>query len=267
MILFYPSINPVVISIGVFKVHWYALMYLAGFFFAWLLATYRVKKYHLNWTTEQISDLIFYAAVGVILGGRIGYMLFYDAIGWLRHPLDVFKIWQGGMSFHGGFLGVFIALWFFSKSVKKPFWEITDFMAPLVPIGLACGRIGNFINGELWGRPTDIPNWGMIFPFVDMQPRHPSQLYECFFEGIILFIIMWYFTSKPRPIRAASGVFLAGYGIFRFALEFFREPDVGLGYLWHDWLTMGQLLSIPLILGGALLLVLAYRGHSHARLS
>jgi phosphatidylglycerol:prolipoprotein diacylglycerol transferase len=264
VILFYPNINPVIFSVGVLKIHWYAVMYLAGFFFAWLLANYRVKKYHLNWTSEQISDLIFYAAIGVILGGRIGYMLFYDTATWLERPLDLFKIWQGGMSFHGGFLGVFVALWFFARKAKKPFWELTDFMAPLVPIGLAFGRIGNFINGELWGRPTDIPNWGMIFPYVDMQPRHPSQLYECFFEGLLLFIIMWLYTSKPRPCKAASGVFLMGYGVFRFFLEFLREPDVGIGYLWHGWLTMGQLLSIPMVLVGLLLLILAYRGENHA---
>lgn len=267
MILFYPNIDPVIFSVGMFKVHWYAMMYLLGFLFAWLLARYRTKRYHLNWTDEQISDLIFYASVGVILGGRIGYMLFYDMPGWLGHLLDVFKVWQGGMSFHGGFLGVFCALWFFGRKYKKPFWEITDFMAPLVPIGLAFGRVGNFINGELWGRPTDIPDWGMIFPYVDMQPRHPSQLYECFFEGIVLFIIMWLFTAKPRPVRATSGVFLVGYGCFRFILEFFREPDVGLGFIWHDWLTMGQLLSIPMVLAGIFFIVLAYRGCSNASVS
>ena len=264
MILFYPHIDPVIFSAGVLKIHWYAMMYLAGFFFAWLLAKYRVKKYQLDWTAEQISDLIFYAAVGVILGGRIGYMLFYDKATWLEKPLELFKIWQGGMSFHGGFLGVFLALWFFGRKTKKPFWELTDFMAPLVPIGLACGRIGNFINGELWGRPTENANWGMIFPYVDMQPRHPSQLYECLFEGIILFIIMWFYTSKPRPQKAASGVFLMGYGIFRFLLEFFREPDAGIGFLWHGWLTMGQLLSVPMFVIGVLLIIWAYRGQQHA---
>ena len=267
MILFYPTINPVIFAVGPLKIHWYALMYLLGFLCAWLLAGYRAKKQALPWTKEQISDLIFYSAVGVILGGRLGYMLFYDTANWLHHPLEIFKVWQGGMSFHGGFIGVLIALWLFGRRYKKQFWEITDFMAPLVPIGLALGRIGNFINGELWGRPTNISDWGMIFPYVDMQPRHPSQLYECFFEGIVLFIIVWIFTSKPRPVRAATGVFLVGYGCFRFALEFFREPDVGLGFIWANWLTMGQLLSIPMILVGMLLLIWAYRGKHHAQLS
>lgn len=260
MIIFYPYINPIAVALGPLKIHWYAVMYLLSFLSAWLLARYRVKRNALNWTNDQISDLIFYAAMGTVLGGRIGYMLFYNAAEWIHHPLEILKIWQGGMSFHGGFLGVMAALFLFGKKYKRTFWELTDFMVPLVPIGLAFGRIGNFINGELWGRPTYLDNWGMIFPYVDMQPRHPSQLYECLLEGVVLFIILWVYTSKPRPIRAASGVFLIGYGCFRFILEFFREPDVPLGFLWGGWLTMGQLLSFPMILFGILLLVLAYRG-------
>ncbi len=264
MILYYTDINPVAVSLGSLKIHWYAVMYLLGFLFAWILGRYRVKRYALNWTDEQVSDLIFYAAMGVVLGGRLGYMLFYDATTWIHEPWQIFKIWQGGMSFHGGFLGVLVALLIFAKKYKRHFWVVTDFLAPLVPIGLAFGRIGNFINGELWGRPTHIQNWGMIFPYVDMQPRHPSQLYECLLEGVVLFIILWIYTSKPRAKGAASAVFLIGYGCFRFILEFFREPDAPLGFLWGGWLTMGQLLSFPMIILGIFLFIWAKK---HARIS
>lgn len=267
MIVIYPHINPVIFSIGFLKIHWYALMYLFGFFSAWLLARYRVKKQNLNWSPDQISDLIFYAAIGVILGGRLGYMLFYDTAGWIHNPWQILKIWQGGMSFHGGFLGVFIALYCFSRKYTLPFLAITDFMAPLVPIGLAAGRVGNFINGELWGRATHLKNWGMIYPYVDWQPRHPSQLYECFFEGIVLFIIIWLYTSKPRATGSASGLFLICYGVFRFLLEFFREPDAPLGFIWDGWLTMGQLLSFPMIILGIFLCASTYRRRQHASLS
>lgn len=266
MIIYYPRVDPVIFSIGSFQVHWYALMYLIGFFSAWVLARYRVKKHHLNWSSEQVADMIFYSAVGVILGGRIGYMLFYDFPYWLEHPLQIFKIWQGGMSFHGGFLGVLVALFCFGKKYKLTFFQLTDFMAPLVPIGIAAGRIGNFINGELVGRPTNMPDWGMIYPYVDLLPRHPSQLYECLLEGVALFIILWIYTLKPRPLRATSGLFLICYGSFRFFLEFFREPDAPLGFLWDNWLTMGQLLSFPMILLGLFLMFRAYRGN-HASLS
>jgi phosphatidylglycerol:prolipoprotein diacylglycerol transferase len=267
MVVFYPYINPIAVSLGPVKIHWYAIMYLLAFLVAWSLALYRVKRFGLNWTKEQVTDLIFYSAVGVVLGGRLGYMLFYNTAEWIHHPAQILKVWQGGMSFHGGLLGVLVALFLFGRKYKRSFWELTDFMAPLVPIGLALGRIGNFINGELWGRPTQINDWGMIFPYVDLQPRHPSQLYECLLEGIVLFIIMWIYTSKPRPIKAATGAFLLLYGIFRFVLEFFREPDVGLGFLLSDWLTMGQLLSLPMILIGVFLVIWAYRRENNAHLS
>ncbi len=268
MIINYPYIDPVIFSVGPVHIHWYAIMYLIGFLSAWFLAGYRVKKQGLNWTSDQIADLIFYCAIGVILGGRVGYMLFYDAANWMHNPLQILKIWQGGMSFHGGFLGVFIALYCFHRKYKLGFLELMDFMAPLVPIGLAAGRIGNFINGELVGRETHLDNWGMIFPFIDLQPRHPSQLYECFLEGIVLFLILWIYTSKPRPIGAASGLFLFFYGLFRFIIEFFREPDIGLGFLWDDWLTMGQLLSLPMIIAGFALFIYSYSHRSkNARIS
>jgi phosphatidylglycerol:prolipoprotein diacylglycerol transferase len=245
----YPYINPVAFSIGPVQVHWYGLMYLIGFISAWLLAHWRMKHYKLNWTSEQISDLIFYAALGVIIGGRVGYMLFYNFPEFIHAPWNLFKIWEGGMSFHGGLLGVIAALWIFARKYKKPFWEVGDFVAPLVPIGLGAGRIGNFINGELWGRATDMP-WGMIYPHVDDQPRHPSELYELGLEGICLFIVVWWYARKPRQTGRVSAVFLIGYAICRIIAEFFRQPDQQLGYIAFDWLTMGQILSVPMILLG-----------------
>ncbi|MFT4060542.1 MAG: prolipoprotein diacylglyceryl transferase [Legionella sp.] len=245
----YPYINPVAFSIGPVQVHWYGLMYLIGFISAWLLAHWRMKHYQLNWTSEQISDLIFYAALGVIIGGRVGYMFFYNFTEFLHAPWNLFKVWEGGMSFHGGLLGVLIALWSFARRYKKPFWEVGDFIAPLVPIGLGAGRIGNFINGELWGRVTDMP-WGMIYYHVDDQPRHPSELYEFGLEGICLFIIIWCYASKPRPLGRVSAVFLIGYAICRIIAECFRQPDPQLGYIAFNWLTMGQILSIPMLLLG-----------------
>ncbi|WP_454781414.1 prolipoprotein diacylglyceryl transferase [Legionella sp. WA2022007384] len=245
----FPYINPVAFSIGPLQVHWYGLMYLIGFVSGWLLAHWRAKHYKLDWTSEQISDVIFYAALGVIIGGRIGYMLFYNFAELVHDPLALFKIWQGGMSFHGGLLGVAIALWLFSRKSGKSFLEIGDFIAPLVPIGLGAGRIGNFINGELWGRVTDMP-WGMIYTHVDNQPRHPSELYEFGLEGIGLFLLVWIYARKPRPVGRVSAIFLIGYAICRIIAEFFRQPDPQLGYLAFGWLTMGQILSIPMLLLG-----------------
>lgn len=247
--LVYPYINPVAFSIGPIQVHWYGLMYLFGFISAWLLAHWRMKHYQLNWNSDQISDLIFYAALGVIIGGRIGYMLFYNFPELLHAPWSLFKIWEGGMSFHGGLLGVIAALWLFARKYHRAFWEVGDFIAPLVPLGLGAGRIGNFINGELWGRVTDVP-WGMIYPHVDEQPRHPSQLYEFGMEGIGLFILVWCYASKPRPVGRVSAVFLIGYALCRIIAEIFRQPDPQLGYLAFGWLTMGQILSIPMLLLG-----------------
>lgn len=247
--LIYPHINPVALSVGPLKIHWYGLMYLFGFISAWYLACWRTKRFNLAWTQEQIGDLIFYAAVGIIIGGRMGYMLFYNTQQLINNPLSVFKIWEGGMSFHGGLLGVLIALMCFSRKIKKSFWSIADFVVPLVPLGLAAGRVGNFINGELWGRVTHVP-WAMVFPQVDMQPRHPSQLYELGLEGIVLFVVVWWYAAKPRPAGRVSAVFLIGYAMCRFIIELFREPDNQLGFVAFNWLTMGQLLSIPMLLIG-----------------
>ncbi len=248
----YPHINPVAFSLGPIKVHWYGIMYLLGFSLAWMLGNYRCKKLKLAWTSEQISDLIFYAALGLILGGRIGYMLFYSWSELSADPLKLFKVWEGGMSFHGGLLGGLIGLYLFGKHFQKSFLEVTDFTAPLIPLGLGAGRMGNFINGELWGRPTDLP-WAMIFRHVDHLPRHPSQLYELGLEGIVLFFILFFYTLKPRPTGYATALFFVLYSIFRFTIEFFREPDIQIGFIFNHWLTMGQLLTIPVLLLGILI--------------
>lgn len=248
MIVF-PNIDPVAFSFGPLHVHWYGLMYLIGFAAAWGLAHYRSKHYQLGWNAEQISDLVFFSALGVIIGGRLGYMLFYNFPELVHKPWTLFKIWEGGMSFHGGLLGVIAALWLLSFKLGKSFLQISDFVAPLVPVGLAAGRLGNFINGELWGRPTDMP-WGMVFPHVDLVVRHPTQLYEFALEGVVLFILVWWYAAKPRPVGCISAVFLMGYAVARIIVEFFRVPDPQLGYLAFNWLTMGQLLSIPMLLLG-----------------
>lgn len=262
MSLHYPTINAVAFSLGPIQVHWYGLMYLLGFGLAWLLARWRNKRYQLGWNDTQIGDLIFYCAVGAVLGGRLGYMIFYNTNELLMHPLTLIKIWQGGMSFHGGLLGVIVALLGFSYHYKRPFWAVADFVAPLAPLGLMTGRMGNFINGELWGRPTQMP-WGMIFPEADGNPRHPSQLYECGLEGVLLFIIMMIYARKPRSIGHLSAVFLIGYAVCRFMVEFFREPDMQMGFIMFHWMTMGQILSLPMFLVGILL----YNRANHAHLS
>jgi phosphatidylglycerol---prolipoprotein diacylglyceryl transferase len=261
--LTYPEIDPVAISIGPLAIRWYGLMYLVGFAAGWWLGRRRAARPASGWSPEQVGDLVFYAALGVIIGGRLGYVLFYDFAGLAADPLLILKVWQGGMSFHGGLIGVLLAMWWYGRSLGKGFFEVTDFVAPLAPLGLAAGRIGNFINGELYGRITDAP-WGMVFPNAGPLPRHPSQLYEAFLEGFVLFAILWIYSARPRPAMAVSGLFLAGYGVFRFLVEFVREPDAHLGYLAWGWLTMGQVLTLPMILGGAALLVLAYRGRLYA---
>lgn len=249
--LTHPSIDPVAFSLGPLQVHWYGLMYLLAFLFGWCLLMLRAKKPEKNWTYDEISDLVFYVALGVVLGGRLGYVLFYQPEMIWQQPLAIFKIWQGGMSFHGGLIGVLLAMLLFAKKFKRSFLELLDFIAPVVPIGLGFGRLGNFINGELWGRPTDVP-WGMVFPHIDNLPRHPSQLYEFLLEGVLMFIILWWYSSKPRRPGNVAAVFAMLYASFRFFVEFFREPDAFLGYIAFGWLTMGQLLSIPLFLAGAI---------------
>ena len=258
--LTYPNIDPVAVHLGPVQIHWYGISYVVGLLTAWWLLNRRADAPGSGWDRQQVADLIFYAAIGVILGGRLGSVLFYNLHWYLQHPLDVFRIWEGGMSFHGGLLGVLIACVLFARGRGKTFFGVSDFMIPVVPVGLFCGRIGNFINGELWGKPTDLP-WAMIFPSpaAGGVPRHPSQLYEAALEGLLLFAILWWFSARPRPRMAVSGLFLLGYGVFRFAVEFVRVPDIQLGYLAWGWLTMGQVLSAPMILAGAILLLLAYR--------
>jgi phosphatidylglycerol:prolipoprotein diacylglycerol transferase len=263
--LVHPQFDPVAIQIGPVAVRWYGLMYLVGFVGGLLLGRVRAKR--VGWSYRDLDDLLFYCVLGTILGGRLGYVLFYKLGEYLYDPVRIFYLWEGGMSFHGGFLGVIAALAWFAYRKGRHWFEVTDFIAPLVPIGLGAGRLGNFINAELWGRPTNAP-WAVIFPSVDHQPRHPSQLYEFGLEGIALFLILWLFSRKPRPMGAVSGVFLLGYGVFRFLVEFTREPDSFLGFLALG-LTMGQWLSLPMIVGGVVMLVWAYaqrsRGEPQAR--
>ncbi|HTO17629.1 MAG TPA: prolipoprotein diacylglyceryl transferase [Pseudomonas sp.] len=255
----YPQIDPVAIAIGPLKIHWYGLMYLIGIGGAWLLASRRVQRFAPEWHKDKLSDLVFWVALGVILGGRLGYVLFYDFAAYLADPAKILRVWEGGMSFHGGLIGVLLAVWLFGRRNDKSFFALMDFIAPLVPIGLGAGRIGNFINAELWGKATDLP-WAMVFPTDPAQlPRHPSQLYQFALEGVALFVILWLYTRKPRPVMSVSGLFAVCYGVFRFIVEFVRVPDAQLGYLAFGWLTMGQLLCIPMVLIGAGMMVWAYR--------
>ncbi|WP_028305284.1 prolipoprotein diacylglyceryl transferase [Oceanospirillum maris] len=248
----YPQIDPILVAIGPLKIHWYGLMYLIGFAGAWLIASKRGHR--LGWSRDDVSDLIFYGAVGVVLGGRFGYVFFYNFDRFLEDPLWLLRVWEGGMSFHGGLLGVITAMVIFARRMQVSMLTVTDFIAPLVPIGLGAGRVGNFIGGELWGRPTDLP-WGMVFPHVDNLARHPSQLYQFALEGVALFAIL-NLLDRKRPARGViSGCFLLCYGIFRFMMEFVRQPDAHLGFVALDWLTMGQLLSLPMIVAGIALII------------
>ncbi|ARR48448.1 TPA: prolipoprotein diacylglyceryl transferase [Photobacterium damselae] len=255
--LTFPQIDPVLVQIGPLAIRWYGLMYLIGFAFAMWLANRRADQPGSGWTKDQVSDLLFAGFLGVVIGGRIGYVLFYNFDLFLANPLYLFKVWTGGMSFHGGLLGVITAMFWYGHKNGRTFFSIADFIAPLVPFGLGMGRLGNFINGELWGRVTDVP-WAMIFPTGGPLPRHPSQLYEFLLEGVVLFIILNLFIRKPRPTGAVSGLFLLCYGSFRFFVEFFRQPDAQLGFF-DGWLTMGQILSTPMILLGAAILIWAYK--------
>ncbi|OGT87450.1 MAG: prolipoprotein diacylglyceryl transferase [Gammaproteobacteria bacterium RIFOXYA12_FULL_61_12] len=274
--LTYPRLDPIALAIGPLKIHWYGITYLIGFAAAWWLGRIRSQREDAPVVREQMEDLIFFGALGVVLGGRIGYNLFYNLPAFLANPLVLLEIWKGGMSFHGGLLGVLLALWLFSRRIGSGFFRLADFVVPLVPIGLFCGRIGNFINAELWGGPTESA-LGMRVPCeyspsteelceragtadgLFSMPVHASQLYEAALEGIALFLILWLFSARARPVRAVSALFLICYGAFRFAVEFVRMPDSQLGFLAFDWLTMGQLLSLPMILSGFLLIFLAYR--------
>ena len=247
--LIHPQFDPIAIHLGSFGIHWYGLMYLTAFVAFIVLGRWRIAHQNWqSWTPQMLDDALFFGALGVILGGRLGYVLFYQPAYFIEHPLEIFALWQGGMSFHGGFLGVLAAMVVFSRKYQKPWLSIMDFVAPLVPIGLGAGRMGNFINGELWGRPTDVP-WGMVFPRVDDLARHPSQLYEFGLEGIVLFGLLWWYSSKPRPAGTISALFLLGYGSFRFIAEFTREPDSYLGLL-SLGMSMGQWLSLPMIIFG-----------------
>ncbi len=250
----YPDINPNIFEIFGFPVRWYGVMYLIGFALAFFLLRWRAAN-RKDWEVGEVEDLIFYGALGVIVGGRLGYVFFYQMQAFLADPVYLIKINEGGMSFHGGLLGVLAGMWWFARKTGRRLWAVTDFLAPGAPLGLFFGRIGNFINGELWGKPTDLP-WGFIVNGVKL---HPSQLYEAFLEGLVLFTILWIYSSRPRPTMSVSGLFLFFYGIFRFAVEFVREPDVDKGYILFERITMGQILSTPMIIAGVILFVLAHR--------
>jgi len=276
--MLYPEIDPILMEVGPLALRWYGLMYLLGFAGAWWLGRMRARRLGSVLSVQQLDDLIFYGALGVILGGRIGYLLFYSFDAWLSDPMVLLRVWEGGMSFHGGLLGVIAAMWLFARKHGLAFWGVMDFVAPLAPIGLFTGRIGNFINGELWGAPSSLP-WAMQVPCAgradlcvdklglpfgaELTPAlHPTQLYQAGLEGLLLFVILWLYSARPRAVPSVSGLFLLGYGSFRFLVEFVRMPDSHLGYLAFDWLTMGQLLSLPMILVGLALMGWARRNSS-----
>lgn len=267
------QIDPVAFSIGPLRVHWYGLMYLLAFAVAWWLGNRRIRDGRLPVSAEAFSDLLFYGMIGVVLGGRIGSILFYDFSGYLQDPIRMLKVWEGGMSFHGGLIGVLVAAWLWSRKHRLHFFDTMDFVAPLVPAGLGFGRLGNYIGAELWGKYTQA-GWGVVFPTdpqfygwtaeqlrtqfasgaLDQFARHPSQLYQAGLEGVVMFVVLWWFSSRPRPRYAVSGMFALLYGVFRFAVEFVRVPDADIGYIAFGWLTMGQALSLPLVVLGLVLL-------------
>lgn len=260
----YPNIDPIIFNAGPLSVRWYGVMYLIGIGIGWALGSYRIKQGYnklIKLTQEDFNDLILYIAFGLLIGGRVGFMLFYQTYTLWTSPWELVMLWRGGMAFHGGLIGAAMGIALFCKQKKYNFFMIADFMAPLAPPAFFFGRLGNFINGELWGRVTDVP-WAMIFPHAGPFPRHPSQLYEAFLEGCVLFVILWLFTSnknKQPPKMATTGLFILCYGIFRTFVEFYRVPDGNLGYLLLNWITMGQLLSFPMILIGLVLLFIAYK--------
>lgn len=258
----FPAIDPIAFQIGPLAIRWYGISYIMGFALAWFLLSWRAgrDRWASRWTKDQVGDLVVYTAFGAVLGGRLGYILLYKLESYLADPLSIFKVWEGGMAFHGGLIGVLIALALFARKNDKRFFEVADFMAPAVPVGLFFGRIANFINQELWGAPTNLP-WGVVFTHPDAGgiARHPSQLYEAALEGILLFLILWIFSSRHRPLGAISGLFLLGYGVFRFLVEFVRLPDEHVGYVAFDWLTLGQIYSLPMVMIGLALMIIAYR--------
>lgn len=277
----YPAIDPIIFSVGPLAVRWYGLMYVIGFAAAWWLARRRAARPDSTWQPTDVDDLIFFAAIGVILGGRLGWIAFYGGEQVMEDPLTIIRIWEGGMSFHGGLIGVLVSVLIFARQRQRLFADVLDFLAPLPGLGIFAGRIGNFINGELWGKPTDAP-WGFVVDPAPLYPVqaaeatrlcqrfgidpcvlhvHASQLYEGLLEGLLLFIVLWLFTRKPRPRLAPAGLFLVVYGVCRFAVEFVRVPDENRGYLLFDWVTMGQVLSLPMIVVGAATLVWAYSRH------
>jgi len=275
---FLVNFDPIALDLGFLQVHWYGVTYLVAFLSFWVIAAWLAgRRPWMGWDSEAVGDFLFYGMLGVIVGGRLGYVFFYSLDSLIGDPLFLFRVWDGGMSFHGGLLGLIAALWWFARKTQRSFWQVADFIAPIGPLGLACGRIGNFIGGELWGRLSDAP-WAMIFPaslppgvppdgveaawragLLDEFARHPSQLYQAAMEGFLLFALLMIFSARPRPLGAVSGLFLFAYGCFRFLAEFFREPDAHLGYLAGDWLTMGMVLSLPMIIAGLALLAWAYR--------
>ena len=254
----YPDISPVALDLGFTQIHWYGLMYLLAFISAWALGSYRAKQANSGWNEEQVSDVLFYGALGVILGGRIGYIVFYNFDKFINDPVMLFRIWEGGMSFHGGFIGVILAVYIFSRKSGKSFFEVGDFIIPLVPLGLGFGRIGNFINKELWGRPVDtmVP-WAMDYG--DHIARHPSSLYQAISEGLLLFVVIFMYSRTTKPRMAVSALFIMCYGIVRFITEFFRTPDAHLNFVMFGWMTKGQQLSIPMIVIGLGILIYAYK--------
>jgi len=256
--LVHPQFDPIALQVGPVAIRWYGLMYLVGFVLFIVLGKLRARQNLLTgWHPRDVDDMLFYGVIGVIVGGRLGYVLFYKPFHYLANPLEILQLWHGGMSFHGGFLGVLVALWLFARRRHKHWLYVTDFVAPLVPLGLAAGRLGNFINGELWGRATSVP-WAMVFPQADATPRHPSQLNQFGLEGLQLIAVLWFYTRRRRPMGATSGLFLVGYGTCRFVAEYAREPDSFLGLLALN-LTMGQWLSLPMVLAGIAMMAWAYQ--------
>lgn len=285
--LAFPQFDPVIFSVGPVSLHWYGLMYLVGFVFAMWLAVRRANRPGSGWTKEEVENLLYAGFLGVFLGGRIGYVLFYNLPQFLATPLYLFKVWDGGMSFHGGLIGVIIVMFWFAHRTNRHFFQVADFIAPMIPFGLGAGRLGNFINGELWGRVTTDTPWAMLFPGsrgedlallpshpqwqalfnqYGVLPRHPSQVYELLLEGVVLFIILNLFIRRPRPLGSVSGLFLMGYGAFRIIVEFFRQPDAQLG-LFDDAVSMGQILSLPMIIAGLVMFIWAYRRRPQQQLS